>query len=103
MTRTIARRLAIGAAGLGLVAFTGVVGWWWLVFGEVIATAGLSVPDALICMVGTSDLCSLAQSLCKSSHFLGIRHYSVEAFWLASLVLAAGAAVSVAPSRQISR
>ena len=102
MTRA-ARWLAIGAVGLGLVALVGVVGWWWLVFGEVIATTGLSVPDALVCMVGTSDLCSLAQSLCKSSHFLGIRRYSVEAFWLAGLVIAAGSLVSMTPGRQTSR
>lgn len=31
-----------------------------------------------------SDLCSLAMSLCKEWHFLGIRRYSAELLWLGS-------------------
>ncbi len=38
---------------------------WWLEFQQLALAACTTVPRALRCTVGESDLCALAQALCK--------------------------------------
>lgn len=79
------------------VALVGVaVLWWAVVYGQVIANTGMAPQRTLPCLLRTSDLCSLAMSLCKEWHFLGIRRYSAQLFWIGAgvcLVSAGGAFV----------
>lgn len=77
------------AAGGGLAVALGLA-WWWLVFSEVIAGDYLSYREAATCIVGTNDLCSLAQALCKANHFLGIKRYSSELLWAGVAISSAG-------------
>ncbi len=86
MTR---HRLAYALAFLGAGSLLVAVGWWWVVFRTLIGSALLTVPAALPCLAQNSDLCVLAQALCSSDHWLGIRHYDTALFW-------AGAAITVA-------
>lgn len=88
MTR---RRAAAALLGLGGLGFVGAVAWWWVVFGTIVGTQAMSLPQALPCLVADSDVCSLAQALClKTDHWLGIRRYAVEAFWLSGLLVLLG-------------
>ncbi|MFT4182725.1 MAG: hypothetical protein QM636_12510 [Rhizobium sp.] len=64
--------------------------WWWLVFSEVIKAEYIGYGQAATCIVGTSDLCSLAEALCKANHFLGIKYYSSELFWSGLATLSVG-------------
>jgi len=68
------------STGGGLAIALGLA-WWWLVFGEIITGDYLSYREAAMCIVGTNDLCSLAETLCKANHFLGIKRYSSELLW----------------------
>jgi len=86
MTR---HRIAYGLAFVGAASLLVAVGWWWVVFRTLIGSALLSVPAAVPCLAQNSDLCVLAQALCTSNHWLGIRHYDTALFW-------AGAAISIA-------
>ncbi|WP_237153928.1 hypothetical protein [Oryzibacter oryziterrae] len=84
---------------LGLLLSLGTFAWWWLVFRELISTNSMSLNEALPCMAAQSDLCSLAQALCKQNHVLGIKRYDVLAFWVSALVLAGGLIANVLPRR----
>jgi len=90
------RRLSQETIGTGLLA-TGILAlaialaWWGVVFVNVAANTSLSLPAAIPCLVNTSDLCSLAMSLCGSGHWLGITRYWEGLFWAgAVLTLVAG-------------
>ena len=81
-----------GLLGVGILALLVALAWWGVVFVNVAANTSLSIPAALPCLVNTSDLCSLAMSLCGSSHWLGITRYWEGVFWAgAVLTVAAGA------------
>jgi hypothetical protein len=86
MTR---HRIGYALAFVGGTSLLVAVAWWWVVFRTLIGSALLTVPAALPCLAQNSDLCVLAQALCTSQHWLGIRHYDTALFW-------AGAAISVA-------
>lgn len=88
------KRIAYAFAAIGFAALLVAVGWWWVVFRTLIGNASMSVPAALPCLAQNSDLCVLAQALCTSDHWLGIRHYDTVLFW-------AGAAISVASALPI--
>ncbi|MDW6020626.1 hypothetical protein SAZ10_02490 [Mesorhizobium sp. BAC0120] len=73
---------------IGVLLLLGAVLWWAVVYAQVMANTGFPFARTLPCLVYTSDRCSLAMSLCKDWHFLGIKRYSAELLWV-------GAAVSV--------
>ncbi|TPM99497.1 hypothetical protein [Mesorhizobium sp. B2-1-3A] len=72
---------AVGIA-LTLVALV----WWAIVYAQVMSNTGFPVERTLPCLLQTSDRCSLAMSLCKSWHFLGIKRYSPELLWAGAIV-----------------
>ncbi len=76
------RWLEAGALGAVCVALA----WWALVYGQVMLNADFSLIQALPCLLNTSDRCSLAMSLCKNWHVLGIRRYSPELLWIGAAV-----------------
>ncbi len=84
---------ALEILGAVLVAIS--IVWWAIVYGQVIANTGMAAHRTLPCLLQTSDRCSLAMSLCKEWHFLGIKRYSAELLWIGAGVslaaLAAGA------------
>lgn len=80
----VTRIRLLEAATIGLFAVS--VGWWLIVFGQVIANTGMAPSGALPCLVYTSDRCSLAMALCKDWHFLGIKRYFAEPIWLAMVL-----------------
>lgn len=72
----------LGAALVGIA-----VAWWAVVYGQVIANTGMAAHRTLPCLLRTSDLCSLAMSLCTDRHFLGIERYSAELLWLGAGII----------------
>ncbi|MCT7664844.1 hypothetical protein [Shinella kummerowiae] len=87
--------VAIAGAVSALIA----LGWWWLIFSKVVENDYLTVGQAVTCIAGATDLCSLAQALCTNDHLYGIRWYAPEAFWAAAAILVAGVLLSARPSR----
>jgi hypothetical protein len=67
--------------------------WWWVVFDELLKTNTMSLAEIVPCLARNSDICSLAESLCRQDHFLGIRRYSAEAFWGSGALLLAAVAM----------
>ena len=87
--------IAIAGGVFALLA----LGWWWLIFSKVVENDYLTVGQAVTCIAGATDLCSLAQALCTNDHLYGIRWYAPEAFWAAAAILVAGVLLSTRPSR----
>jgi hypothetical protein len=87
--------IAIAGGVFALLA----LGWWWLIFSKVVENDYLTVGQAVTCIAGATDLCSLAQALCTNDHLYGIRWYAPEAFWAAAAILLAGVLLSARPSR----
>ena len=83
-------------AAAGVIALVAALGWWWLVFQPMIVTAGMPVSMALPCLVQNSDVCSLAQVLCKQSHFFEVNRYFPAAFWAAFVLLSAAPLAGIA-------
>ena len=78
----ISQRWTIALCLVGATMLAVSVAWWWVVFRQVVGSALISLPRAVHCLAGSSDLCTLAQALCTSSnHFLGIRRYQTFLFW----------------------
>ena len=70
--------LATGVASLVLA-----VAWWWATYATAISYDYISTKQASLCLLGSSDICSLARSLCSSEHpFIGIAYWSAS-FWIA--------------------
>ncbi|HEV7322852.1 MAG TPA: hypothetical protein VGO04_29980 [Ensifer sp.] len=80
---------------IGAILFLLGIGWWWLVFRQVIAADYLTLPQAARCLVGTTDICTLAQALCQSDHVLGITRYSTEIFWTSAPLLVLGLTLEI--------
>lgn len=79
--------LALGATGaLGLA---GAFGWWWLSYAEVYRYDYLTLRQASLCLVGDSEICRLATSLCRGRHASDVAPYSSAALWLALGLLCA--------------
>lgn len=98
MTR---RRLALAVGGLGGLVLLATPGWWWIVYQPVLTSDLLTLPRALPCMVAGSDLCTLAQALCRADHPLGIRHYYTGPFWIGMVLL--GLSLLLPSGRRIGR
>ena len=60
--------------------------WWAIVYAQVMSNTGFPIERTLPCLLQTSDRCSLAMSLCKNWHFLGITRYSPELLWTGAIV-----------------
>lgn len=87
VTPAAGKRLAIRwleATGLALTVAALV--WWAIVFAQVISNTEFPIARTLPCLLNTSDRCSLAMSLCRNWHFLGIRRYSPELLWAGAFV-----------------
>lgn len=82
---------ALEVAAIALFVFS--VGWWLIVYGQVIFNTGMSPSAALPCLLYTSDRCSLAMALCKDWHFLGIKRYFAEPIWFAAVLAVAALAL----------
>ncbi len=80
-------RLTVATIGLAAILLVSSLGWWWLVFGNVVATGYISPAQAAVCLAADTDLCRLAQALCTNSHILEIRWYAPEMFWAAAALL----------------
>ena len=72
---------------IGGVLTTLAILWWWIVFDELLKTNTMSLTEIIPCLARNTDICSLAESLCREDHFLGIRKYSAEAFWSSGAIL----------------
>jgi len=97
------RRLSLALWLLGAATLLLSVAWWWVVYRQVVNSALISMPRAVPCLVGSSDLCTLAQALCTSSnHLLGIRHYQTFLFWTGAGLVAAALVPSLARRRGFS-
>ena len=75
-----AKRFAIPASGLFVLLLAFV--WWGIVFQQQLAKGIISPGQALQCTAFSSSLCDLAMALCQGTHFLGIKYYSPELFWI---------------------
>ncbi|MCC8953598.1 hypothetical protein H8B02_09075 [Bradyrhizobium sp. Pear77] len=63
--------------------------WWWITYQEVILYAYLSIPEAGRCLVGRSDICDLARSLCRGAHPVSIINYWWGTFWIGAILASA--------------
>jgi hypothetical protein len=67
----------------GVLTLAAVLAWWWIAFAPVITSQLMTIPQAMPCLLATSDICSLAEALCKGTHFLGITRYEPAGLWTA--------------------
>ena len=86
--------LGYGLSGAGLVALVLAIFWWWLVYSRVVNGDYMTYRDAAPCMIASSDLCSLAEALCRNDHVLGVRRYSAVLLWFGLALTGAGAIVA---------
>ena len=89
--------LATGGLLVGLAVL-----WWWIVFSDVVHTESMTVIDIMPCLGAHTDLCALAQSLCKADHFLGIRAYFAEGFWVSLTIFSAALMWRFLPPDQVA-
>jgi hypothetical protein len=79
--------LVLFALGGGLLALA--VGWWWFTYANVVTYSYLSLPEAGVCLVGDSEICRLARSLCRGAHPLTRADYPAPLFWAGVMLLSA--------------
>ncbi len=82
------RKLFSRLEAVGLVLMLAALLWWGIVYAQVMANTGFPFTRTLPCMLYTSDRCSLAMSLCKDWHFLGIKRYSADLLWVGAALSA---------------
>lgn len=87
MSRNHLAALLTAAGGLAVAA---ALAWWALVFSRVVTSGYMTYLQAAPCALSTTDLCSLAQALCASDHWLGIRRYSELLLWAGFALIASG-------------
>ncbi|WP_181703130.1 hypothetical protein [Chthonobacter albigriseus] len=92
-------RLSAWLTAAGGLAVAAAIGWWALVFGQVVANDYMTVLQAAPCALNTDDLCSLAQALCTDGHFLGIKRYSAGLLWTGVALLSAGSLLPIVRRR----
>lgn len=80
-------RLPVVTGGLGLAALTLSIGWWWLVFGNVVDAGAITYVQASVCLAADTSLCRLAEALCTNTHLFGIRWFAPEVTWAAAALL----------------
>ena len=87
VTPAAGKRLAIRLLeAMGLALTVAALVWWAIVYAQVISNTEFPIARTLPCLLNTSDRCSLAMSLCRNWHFLGIRRYSPELLWAGAFV-----------------
>lgn len=77
--RRLAALLVVSGCATTALAFA----WWWATYGDVVGYGYLKWGEASRCLVGDSDLCALARTLCRGAHPRALIAYSATAFWLA--------------------
>ncbi len=87
-------RLGLGLSAAGLLALLAAVAWWWLVYGRVVNGDYLTYRDAAPCLLRSSDLCTLAEALCRNDHVLGIKRYSAALLWAGLALTGVGLVVT---------
>lgn len=92
-------RLPILLAALAGIVLAITVGWWWLVFSNVVSNGYVTHAQALVCMAAETDLCRLAQALCTNTHFFELRWYAPESLWIAAALLVSAAIQSTRSAR----
>ena len=85
MRRTTPTLLSIGGGAILVAA----LGWWWTTYGEVVAYGYLSWREAGVCLIGNSEICTLAKALCFGAHPRFVIAYWSSAFWVALAILSA--------------
>lgn len=80
---TGARVVALALATAGALALVGSLVWWWLSYEEVYRYDYLSLRQAGLCLLGDSEICRLATSLCRGRHASLVTPYSSATLWLA--------------------
>jgi hypothetical protein len=89
--------LPIVCLGLGALVLVTSAAWWWITYGDVIRYNYISAGEAGVCLLGDSDICRLARSLCRGAHPVSIAAYSAATFWIGLAVLSASL---MAPGRR---
>jgi hypothetical protein len=82
-------RLSFALLALGGLAVAASTGWWWLTYGDVIHYNYISASEASTCLVGDSEICRLARTLCRGAHPVALIAYRAATFWLALAALSA--------------
>lgn len=83
-------RPATALVGIGAAVLAVGLAWWWIVFRAVVVNDYITYGQAAICIGSASDLCTLAQALCKTDHWLGVTRYSSVVFWAGIATLSTG-------------
>jgi len=73
----------------GVLVLIAAVAWWWITYREVIQYAYLSTREAGVCLIGRSDICDLARSLCRGAHPASIASYWWGTFWIGVVIASA--------------
>ena len=82
-------RVSLALLALGALAVAGSAGWWWLTYSTVIEYNYISAGEASTCLIGESEICRLARTLCRGAHPAELIAYRAPAFWLALSALSA--------------
>jgi hypothetical protein len=91
-------RYTIVLLPIGISIVLVAVGWWWLTYRDVIQYAYLSAREAGICLIGRSDICELARSLCNGAHPVAFAKYWWGTFWIG--VVAASVSLTIGDRRR---
>ena len=73
------------ALGAGVLALS--LGWWWLVFGNVVNSGAITYAQASVCLAADTSLCRLAEALCTNTHLFDIRWFAPEITWAATALI----------------
>ena len=98
MSATI--RLPIVCLGLGALVLATSAAWWWITYGDVIRYNYISAQEAGACLIGDSEICRLARSLCRGAHPVSTAAYIAATFWIGLGVVSASL---MAPGRQAAQ
>lgn len=82
-------RLSLALLALGTLAVAVSAGWWWLTYSTVIQYNYISASEASTCLIGDSEICRLARTLCGGAHPVALIAYRAAAFWVALAALSA--------------
>lgn len=82
----------------GLLLVLAALGWWGLVFRQVVAYDYLTLPQAAVCLGLSTSVCELAMSLCSTRvrHLFDIGRYSPDLLWAGLALISAQMALAPA-------
>ncbi|QOZ32898.1 hypothetical protein [Bradyrhizobium sp. CCBAU 53421] len=86
MARVSTHLLSVGI----LIVMLAVI-WWWVTYRDVILYAYLSTKEAGLCLLGRSDICDLARTLCRGTPAL--INYWWGTFWIGVALVSASLAI----------